>query len=203
MTNVIPRWEWRTFGDRIREGRGGVRGADPTGVQESDGLDTCSPQPVGNVKVRDDLMDIKVLREVDAAGLERWEPVMKAGFPLAAEQAGALSPRRWASWPHRRPAEAGRWTPSWRGRRAGRSVFSVVPVHKRRVRSPGRGCTAEVVGVRGRPPGRPTGRSRSNRRMPRRSPRPPLRRAGRATATSATRGASPRSLTQVPPRGTR
>ena len=29
-------------------------------------------------------MDIKVLREVDADGLERWEPVMKPGFPLPA-----------------------------------------------------------------------------------------------------------------------
>jgi exopolyphosphatase/guanosine-5'-triphosphate,3'-diphosphate pyrophosphatase len=35
------------------------------------------------VKVRDDLMDVKVLREVNADGLERWEPVMKQGFPLA------------------------------------------------------------------------------------------------------------------------
>jgi exopolyphosphatase/guanosine-5'-triphosphate,3'-diphosphate pyrophosphatase len=30
------------------------------------------------------LMDIKFLREVDGDGLERWEPVMKAGFPLPA-----------------------------------------------------------------------------------------------------------------------
>ena len=37
-----------------------------------------------NVKIRDDLLDVKVLREVDAKGLERWEPVMKADFPLAA-----------------------------------------------------------------------------------------------------------------------
>jgi hypothetical protein len=29
-------------------------------------------------------MDIKVLREVNPAGLERWEPVMKASFPLSA-----------------------------------------------------------------------------------------------------------------------
>ena len=28
-------------------------------------------------------MDIKLLREVDVYGLERWEPVMKAGFPLS------------------------------------------------------------------------------------------------------------------------
>jgi exopolyphosphatase/guanosine-5'-triphosphate,3'-diphosphate pyrophosphatase len=32
-------------------------------------------------------MDIKVLREVNPEGLERWEPVMKAGFPLSADDA--------------------------------------------------------------------------------------------------------------------
>ena len=38
-----------------------------------------------NVKVRDRLMDIKVLREVNEGGLEQWTPVMKPSFPLPAE----------------------------------------------------------------------------------------------------------------------
>ena len=29
-------------------------------------------------------MDIKVLRETDAAGLQRWEPILKVPFPLDA-----------------------------------------------------------------------------------------------------------------------
>ena len=32
-------------------------------------------------------MDIKVLRETDAAGLQRFEPILKAAFPLDAEAA--------------------------------------------------------------------------------------------------------------------
>ena len=36
------------------------------------------------MKVRDALMDIKVLREVDENGLEQWTPVMKAEFPIPA-----------------------------------------------------------------------------------------------------------------------
>ena len=39
-----------------------------------------------NVKVRDDLMDVKVLREVNEDGLEQWAPVMKAGFPLVGKR---------------------------------------------------------------------------------------------------------------------
>jgi len=37
-----------------------------------------------NVKVRDRLMDIKVLRQVNEDGLEQWTPVMKQSFPLPA-----------------------------------------------------------------------------------------------------------------------
>ena len=36
-----------------------------------------------SVKVRDGLMDVKRLEQVDDHGLERWRPVMKAAFPLA------------------------------------------------------------------------------------------------------------------------
>jgi exopolyphosphatase/guanosine-5'-triphosphate,3'-diphosphate pyrophosphatase len=57
----------------------------PGPVQESDELYLLSPADQ-NVKVRDGLMDIKLLREVDADGLERWEPVMKQGFPLSAAE---------------------------------------------------------------------------------------------------------------------
>ena len=32
-------------------------------------------------------MDIKVLRETDAYGLQRWEPILKAPFPLDEEAA--------------------------------------------------------------------------------------------------------------------
>jgi len=42
-------------------------------------------QTGGVAKLRSDLMDVKVLREVDADGLERWEPVMKSAFPIRPE----------------------------------------------------------------------------------------------------------------------
>ena len=35
-------------------------------------------------------MDIKVLREVNADGLEQWTPVMKAGFPISATDAAKV-----------------------------------------------------------------------------------------------------------------
>jgi exopolyphosphatase/guanosine-5'-triphosphate,3'-diphosphate pyrophosphatase len=38
------------------------------------------------VKVRDGLMDVKLLEAVDGNGLEQWRPVLKASFPLAAAE---------------------------------------------------------------------------------------------------------------------
>ena len=61
----------------------------PSGVQESDEVYLLSGAG-GNVKIRAALMDIKVLREVNADGLEQWTPVMKAGFPIGATDAARV-----------------------------------------------------------------------------------------------------------------
>jgi exopolyphosphatase/guanosine-5'-triphosphate,3'-diphosphate pyrophosphatase len=83
MAEIIPRWEWRSFGRRFGEAEARLAALTPGGVQESDEIYLLSGAG-GNVKVRDALMDIKVLKQVDAAGLEQWTPVMKATFPLPA-----------------------------------------------------------------------------------------------------------------------
>ena len=80
------RWEWRTFGSTFGRAEAAFAALEPTGVQESDELYVLSPDPAaGTVKVRAALMDVKTLREVDADGLERWEPTMKAAFPVSAD----------------------------------------------------------------------------------------------------------------------
>ncbi len=56
----------------------------PVRVQESDDLYLLSIDGQDAIKVRDGLMDVKHLEQVDGFGLERWRPVMKAGFPLPA-----------------------------------------------------------------------------------------------------------------------
>ena len=85
MTVIVPRWEWRWFGPRLGPAESKLAAMTPVGVQESD--ETYLLSGAGdNVKVRDALMDIKVLREVDRNGLEQWTPVMKAGFPLPAAE---------------------------------------------------------------------------------------------------------------------
>lgn len=55
----------------------------PVDTKDSDELYLLVPGATNvNVKVRDGLLDIKVLQEVDGNGLERWMPVMKEAFPM-------------------------------------------------------------------------------------------------------------------------
>ncbi len=81
MQTIKPRWEWRTFGQRFGEAEQRLAALAPQGQQESDEVYLLSSGG-GNVKVRAALMDIKVLKQVNADGLEQWIPVMKAEFPL-------------------------------------------------------------------------------------------------------------------------
>src|SRR5262249_46457140 len=89
MATIVPRWEWRTFGTAFGIAESRFAELKPGAVQESDELYFLGGTGA-NAKVRDDLMDIKVLREVDADGLERWEPVMKKAFPLPATDAAKV-----------------------------------------------------------------------------------------------------------------
>ena len=52
MENIIPRWEWRTFGENFGESDGRFAALEPDGVQESDEVYLLSPVNLANVKVR-------------------------------------------------------------------------------------------------------------------------------------------------------
>jgi exopolyphosphatase/guanosine-5'-triphosphate,3'-diphosphate pyrophosphatase len=86
----VPRWEWRTFGDTFGEAETRLGQGDADRVQESDEQYLLSPVSDASVKVRDGLMDVKRLQQVDEHGLEQWLPVLKAPFPLAADDVSAV-----------------------------------------------------------------------------------------------------------------
>ena len=90
MENIVPRWEWRTFGDSFGEADAKFAALTPSDVQETDELYFLSGVNDENVKVRSGLMDIKTLEQVNADGLEQWKPVMKAAFPLPAAEAAKV-----------------------------------------------------------------------------------------------------------------
>ena len=143
METIVPRWEWRTFAASFGAADQRFRELPPGKVQESDELYLLSPHCDASVKIRDGLMDIKALEQVDARGLEQWLPVMKAAFPLrAAEVAEVCAALQVAPPPLRdayalEPLQAELTHPS-RGVRA-------VPIHKKRQRYSVGGCPAEMT----------------------------------------------------------
>jgi len=83
---IVPRWEWRTFGDDFGEADTFFAGKSPERDQESDETYLLSTEGDASVKVRGGLMDVKELQGVDDYGLEQWKPVLKAEFPLGVEE---------------------------------------------------------------------------------------------------------------------
>ncbi|HEU4355196.1 MAG TPA: Ppx/GppA family phosphatase, partial [Actinomycetota bacterium] len=144
MPDVIPRWEWRTFGSSFGAAEHAFAALTPGSEQESDELYLLAGSE-NNVKVRDDLMDIKVLREVDADGLERWEPVMKAAFPLSTAEASHVC----AALSLAPPRAGDDYTLERFVSELVEPSGSVRPVrvHKRRARYTVGGCMAELSDV--------------------------------------------------------
>jgi len=144
MADIVPRWEWRTFGTEFAAAEERFGALVPDMVQESDETYLLSPASDANVKVRNALMDIKTLVEVGATGLEQWRPVMKASFPLAVDAVQAVC------------AELGVASPTSFGMAVTLEQFipplaqrgvRAVAVHKRRVRYTIDGCMAEMTDV--------------------------------------------------------
>src|SRR5215207_37390 len=144
MAAIVPRWEWRVFGPDLGAAEDAFAALTPGPAQDSDELYLLSAAN-SNVKVRDDLLDIKLLREVDADGLERWEPVLKQGFPLPAAQVPAVLDALGIPLPPRLAREAytlGQLLAEL-VERSGQA--RAVRVHKRRVRYRLGGCMAELA----------------------------------------------------------
>ena len=142
MTTVTPRWEWRTFGRAGPVADAVFDAADASPVAESDETYFLTDSGA-NVKIRDELVDIKLLRETDENGLERWEPVLKRPFPLSPAD-------------FRTTAEAMGIDVAREDGRGGDVSYNeflqivgrdsrarIAPVHKRRVRYTINGCMAE------------------------------------------------------------
>jgi exopolyphosphatase/guanosine-5'-triphosphate,3'-diphosphate pyrophosphatase len=79
---IVPRWEWRTFGSEFGAADAVFAAHEPELVQESDETYLLTPGADAAVKIRAGLMDIKLLEQVNEAGLEQWRPAMKETFPL-------------------------------------------------------------------------------------------------------------------------
>jgi exopolyphosphatase/guanosine-5'-triphosphate,3'-diphosphate pyrophosphatase len=146
-SSIVPRWEWRTFGERFGTADDYFAALSPEIVKESNELYLLSTDADDTVKVRDGLIDVKHLEHVNDDGLEQWRPVTKAAFPLPAAEVGSvLATLRASASSVARPA----YTldellqelvhPS--------HDLMAVQVHKRREHYTLGGCMAELTAVR-------------------------------------------------------
>jgi exopolyphosphatase/guanosine-5'-triphosphate,3'-diphosphate pyrophosphatase len=84
VAGIVPRWEWRTFGETLGAAEVVFGALEAERVHDSDEVYLLSQESDASVKVRDGLMDVKRLEAVDGKGLEQWRPVLKGQFPLGA-----------------------------------------------------------------------------------------------------------------------
>ena len=85
MEKIVARWEWRTFGNAFGIAEEKIT-TYPAKVRESSEVYILSARSMDNTKIRDMLMDIKYLVQVNQNKLEQWYPLMKAGFPIQPDQ---------------------------------------------------------------------------------------------------------------------
>jgi len=144
---IVPRWEWRTFGEHLGGADERFASLDAESTNDSDEVYVLSRAVKdATVKVRHELMDVKRLQRVNEDGLEQWLPVMKAAFPLGADDvASVLGALQVAVPPLQRPAYAldqlldEVLRPN--------AALAVVEMHKRRSRYTFGGCMSELTTV--------------------------------------------------------
>ena len=144
---IIPRWEWRAFGESFGAAEAALRATPPESVVESDELYLLAADCDASVKVREGLMDIKRLEATNTTALERWRPVMKAAFPLPASDVGAVMSALGRPSPHLTREEYG-LDQLVDELVSTDSALRAVEVHKRRERRTFGGCMAELTEIR-------------------------------------------------------
>lgn len=145
MDDIVPRWEWRTFGTHLPPADDVFEGVAPVDIDDSDEVYLLAAGDL-NVKIRDGHVDIKALREVDEHGLEQWMPIARIGFPMAPDDAASALHALGVDEPHpdRDPYDESRFVAEVGDRL---DHVRTVPVHKHRVRYEIAGCTAEHTDV--------------------------------------------------------
>ena len=147
-TVIVQRWEWRAFAGRFDADVDRLFDGLPTErVDESDETYLVSPHSDASVKVRAGLVDVKTLVETGDDGLQRWQPSLKAPYPLPADAVGVVARALGVAVP---PLERERYTRDQLVDELVRPHPELLPVrvHKHRAHYSLGGCLAERSEVR-------------------------------------------------------
>ena len=100
---IVPRWEWRTFGEDFGAAEAAFAASSPERFEESYDLYLLFRDSDASVKVRDGRLDVKALQAVDDDGLEQWVPVAKRPFPVSRADVAAVLAGLHVDRPRARP----------------------------------------------------------------------------------------------------
>ncbi len=86
MTQIIPRWEFRVFIEDIDDVNKKIRALSEVEKtsESSEVYLISSTQNEINIKIRDNLLDIKKLT-MQKSDLEQWQPILKNSFPMKSD----------------------------------------------------------------------------------------------------------------------
>ncbi len=89
---IVPRWEWRCFAPSLAAlaDRAGMPADTPARDSAETYILALGTAVSANIKIRGRALDVKRLRQTDADGLEQWEPVLNASFPLSRSNMQAI-----------------------------------------------------------------------------------------------------------------
>jgi adenylate cyclase len=87
---TADRWEWRTFAPSLAELEVAVGSAAEVKPRESSEIYLVGGEDHLNLKIRDSVIELKVLEQTDEHGLELWRPVEKLAFPAEASDVRRL-----------------------------------------------------------------------------------------------------------------
>jgi len=145
MTDIIElRWEWRCFAPSLAKIAQAVPIPSDAVSRESDEIYLLDPSGTKNAKIRDGILDIKRLRQIDADGLELWEPILKVRFPLSRSDLVTAS-AVWSLRLETMPSQTCAIEQFIEGLNSLRVDLHVVRVHKSRCVFTFSGCIAELV----------------------------------------------------------
>jgi exopolyphosphatase / guanosine-5'-triphosphate,3'-diphosphate pyrophosphatase len=144
---IVPRWEWRTFGESFGAAEARLAASSATRVEDSDEVYIVSSRSEGSIKVRAGKLDVKRLEQVNEDGLEQWRPVAKAEFPIPATEIASLLSALDVAVPRLRRHDYGLDELMDEVVRPSADLLQV-RVYKRRARYTLAGCMAELTDVR-------------------------------------------------------
>jgi exopolyphosphatase/guanosine-5'-triphosphate,3'-diphosphate pyrophosphatase len=147
MAPIVPRWEWRTFGEAFPQLDPLPPAFEPGAIVDSDEIYLLSLSSGASVKVRGGQMDVKEFVERNDDGLEQWRPILKADFPLSADDVASVLTTLGVEAP---ALERGEYTVAELLDEvvAPQPELHAVAVHKHRARYTIAGCMAELSSFR-------------------------------------------------------